>query len=165
MADNISTVFPIKLILFMEMLLTCDLRNLNVVFLIGQYAKGTTFLALYNRNRPTPTVFRPVTLSRNSAWLFLVQSVCLERIQDSRRSCSRAVRDGVREAWNKIICLRIYLGTPMHIDNNYIQALKNEVGLAITWHRKENRSLQEQLNSVGILTLYYPCILKPVQLF
>lgn len=49
------------------------------------------------------------------------------------------MKDGVREGWNKIICFQTDLGTPMHINNNYIQALKNEIGLAIIWRGREKQ--------------------------
>ena len=63
-------------------------------------------------------------------------------VQDSKRSFNRAVRDRVREGWNKIICFQTDLGTPMQINNNYTQALKNEVGLVIIWCGRENTRME-----------------------
>lgn len=79
--------------------------------------------------------------------------------QNSMRSCSKAVRDGLREGWNKINCFQTDLGTPMRINNNNnIQALKNEEGSLLygIGGKTEKWSLQEQVNFVGILMLYYP---------
>lgn len=76
------------------------------------------------------------------------------------RSCSKAVRHGLRESWNKINGFQTDLRTPMCINNNNnnMQALKNEEGSLLygVGGKTEEWSLQEQVNFVGLLMLYYP---------
>lgn len=113
-------------------------EKLGTIFLIGQYSKGTTFIAFYNRNRPTQIVFRSVTWFKISALLFSGLLYLVAGLQDV---VEQWVRDGVREQRNNT-CFQTDLGTPIHISKITFKLWRMRWNWQLYSIQQENRRME-----------------------